>query len=179
MDGEKLNRIDTFLQEHDQTPETVPPARMEQFKKADAAIEARLQKITEAKDTLKNCDINISAIAADSGISRKTFYNNELLRLYVEKFSRASEETDQLTEIQRLKARIEQYKEQLDAFLIRDVETENLRQENMKLAAEIANLQTRNKNLEERYAVILSENQKLRANLASQPGHIIPIPFSK
>lgn len=179
MDNEKLIRINTFLQKHGQTPETVPPARMEQFKKADAAIQTRLLKIAEAKDTLKNCSINVSVIASDSGISRKTFYNNELLRLYVEDFSHNPEETAPLAEVQRLKTRNEQYKEQIDAFLIRDIETENLRHENLKLTAEITNLQTRNRNLEERYAAIMAENQKLRTKLADQPGHIVPLPSSK
>ena len=85
MDAETLKRIDAFLAEHGQTLEAVPRARLTQFQKTDEAIQARLARIASAKETLKSCSINISAIAADSGISRKTFYNNDLLRLYVEK----------------------------------------------------------------------------------------------
>ena len=81
--------------------------------------------------------------------------------------------------MQRLRARIDQYKKQIDAFLLRDVETENLRHENMTLNNEISNLQKHNKNLEEQYAVILKEVQKLRSQLAVQPGHIIELPSSK
>ena len=118
-------------------------------------------------------------IAADSGISRKTFYNNDLLRLYVEKYAYDPEEASSSAELQRLRARIDQYKKQIDAFLLRDVETENLRHENMTLNNEISNLQKHNKNLEEQYAVILKEVQKLRSQLAVQPGHIIELPSSK
>ena len=119
------------------------------------------------------------SIAADSGISRKTFYNNDLLRLYVEKYAYDPEEASSSAELQRLRARIDQYKKQIDAFLLRDVETENLRHENMTLNNEISNLQKHNKNLEEQYAVILKEVQKLRSQLAVQPGHIIELPSSK
>ena len=118
-------------------------------------------------------------IAADSGISRKTFYNNDLLRLYVEKYAYDPEEASSSAELQRLRARIDQYKRQIDAFLLRDVETENLRHENMTLNNEISNLQKHNKNLEEQYAAILKEVQKLRSQLAGQPGHIIELPSSK
>ena len=179
MDVETLKRIDAFLAEHGQTLEAVPRARLTQFQKTDEAIQARLARIASAKETLKSCSINISAIAADSGISRKTFYNNDLLRLYVEKYAYDPEEASSSAELQRLRARIDQYKKQIDAFLLRDVETENLRHENMTLNNEISNLQKHNKNLEEQYAVILKEVQKLRSQLAVQPGHIIELPSSK
>ena len=178
MDAETLKRIEAFLTEHDQTLEAVPQARLKQFQKADEAIQARLARIGSAKDTLKSCSINVSGIAADSGISRKTFYNNDLLRLYVEKYACGSEEAASSAELQRLKARTDQYKEQIDAFLVRDIETENLRHENMKLTTEISNLQTRNKNLEEQYAALLKDVQKLRSQPASQPGHITKFPSS-
>ena len=178
MDAETLKRIETFLAEHDRTPEAVSKAQLTQLQKADEAIRARLNRIASAKDTLKSCSINVSVIAADSGISRKTFYNNELLRLYVEKYACDPAEAASSAELQRLKARTDQYKEQVEAFLLRDIETENLRHENMKLTAEISNLQTRNKNLEDRYAALLKEMQKLRSRLAEQPGHITMLPSS-
>lgn len=179
MDAETLKRIETFLAEHDQTTESISNARLTQLQKADDAIQARLAKIVAAKDTLKNCAINVSVIAIASGISRKTFYNNDLLRLYVEKYACDPNEDSSATELQRLKIRTDQYKEQIDAFLLRDIETENLRHENMKLTAEITNLQTRNKNLEKQYATLMKEVQKLRSQLAEQPAHIIQLSSSK
>lgn len=179
MDAETLRRIETFLAEHDQTLEAVSRARLTQFQKADEAIQARLTRIASAKDTLKSCSVNVTSIATDSGISRKTFYNNDLLRLYVEKYASAPEEDVSSAELQRLKIRTDQYKKQIDAFLLRDIETENLRHENMKLTAEISNLQSHNRNLEEQYAALLKEIQKLRSQLAAQPGHVIQLPPTK
>ena len=178
MDAETLKRIETFLAEHDQTLEVFPKARLTQFQKADEAIQARLDRINSAKDTLKSCSINVSVIAADSGISRKTFYNNDFLRLYVEKYACDPAETASSAELQRLKVRTDEYREQIDAFLLRDIETENLRHENMKLTTEIFNLQTRNKNLEDQYGALLKEVQKLRSRLSSQPRHITTLPSS-
>ena len=179
MDAETLKRLETFLAAHDQTLEVIPKARLAQLHKADKAIQARLDRISSAQATLKSSSINVSVIAADSGISRKTFYNNDLLRLYVEKYTYSPEEADSSEKLRRLKAHIEQYEEQIHAFLIRDIETENLRHENMRLTAEISNLQTNNKNLEEQYARMLKEVQKLRSQLAGQPGHVIELSFSK
>lgn len=179
MDAETLKRIEMFLNEQDKTIETISRSRLEQLQKTDAAIQARLLKIRGAREILKTCSINVSVIAADSGISRKTFYNNDLLRLYVEKYARDPEESASASELQRLKAKTEQYREQVDAFLIRDIETENLRHENMKLTVEIANLQSRNKNLEEHYSALMKEMQVLKTRLAEQPGHIIPLHTSK
>lgn len=178
MDAETLKRIETFLAEHDLTPEIIPKARLTQFQKADEAIRTRLAGIKSAKDTLKSCCINVSAIAADSGISRKTFYNNDLLRLYVEKYAYVPAEAASSAELQRLKARTDLYREQVDAFLLRDIETENLRHENMKLTAEISNLQVRNKNLEDQYAFLLKEVQNLRSRISEQSGHITHFPSS-
>ena len=68
MDAETLKRIGSFLEAHNQTLETVPQARLKQFQKTDEAIQARLDRITSAKETLKSCSITIPVIAADSGI---------------------------------------------------------------------------------------------------------------
>ena len=173
MDAETLTRIRAFLEEQGKTIDAIPNSRLLQLEKADSAIQKRLANIEKARNTLKTCSINVSAIAADSGISRKTFYNNDNLRLYVEKYAHDPEDQTAAAEVQRLKTQNEHYKAQIQAFLIRDIDTENLRHENTKLAKEITNLQTRNKNLEERYAALVKEIQKSRSDLAENSGSII------
>lgn len=178
MDAEALNRIKAFLYDHEQTIEAISKARLEQLQKADSAIQARLSEAAKAREILKTSSINVSVIATDSGISRKTFYNNDLLRLYVEKYTRDPEDQASPEELQRVKSKNDELRQQLEAFLVRDVETENLRHENMKLTSEISNLQTRNKNLEEQYSALIKEMQHLRAQLSESPGHIIQFPIS-
>ena len=176
MDAETLTRIRTFLEGQGQALESIPKSRLVQLEKVDSAIQKRLASIAEARNTLRNCCINVSTIAADSGISRKTFYNNDILRLYVERYANDSETPALTNEVQRLKIQNEQYKAQIDAFLVRDIETENLRHENIKLAMEIANLQVRNKNLEERCAALVRKEQMPRSGLAKESGTVIQLP---
>lgn len=181
MDEETLKRINSFLNEQGQSIKSIPKNRLQQLEKTDKAIQERLLQIAKAKDILNTCKINVSVIAEDSGISRKTFYNNDLLRLFVEKYSHEPEESASLSELQRLKEKNQQFKLQVDAFLIRDIETENLRHENMKLATEISHLQTLNQNLEKQHSNLIKEMQNLRQSLAKaeQTAKIIQLPSKK
>ena len=81
---ERLNRIQAFLKKNNTSIEALTKGRIAQFEKVDDAIQAKLQAITQAQETLKATSINVSVISTDTGISRKTFYNNDLLRQYVE-----------------------------------------------------------------------------------------------
>ena len=164
MENEKINRINTFLNEHGASIDTIPSARKIQFEKIDEAIQKRASELLKAKDILKNNTINISTIAIDTDIARKTFYNNELLKVYVEEYSLLFEDKSMAytEEIERLKAKIKELEEQIHKFLIRDVETENLRHENMKLQLEIQHFQDRNNSLEEQYAKLQNNYEELR-----------------
>ena len=178
MDAEKNSRITAFLTAHDMSLESLPKARQAQLLKVDKAVQERLRKLSEADEVLRTCAVNVSAISADTCISRKTFYNNELLRLYVEQFASDPDDRGSCQESSRLKERNDQLAEQVQAFLLRDIETENLRHENMKLTAEIKNLENRNKTLESEYAKSVEELRKLRSQIASQSDHIIKMPSS-
>ena len=169
MDADALKRIESFLRDHDSSWELQPKARQRQFEKADTAIQAMLTGMATAKQMMEDSRINISSVASVSGISRKTFYNNELLKAYVDHFT----EENALpgispNELQRLKDQNSALDDQVKAFVIRDIETENLRHENMQLAAEIKNLQIRNQNLETQYANALKKIQTLQKAVDSK-----------
>ena len=166
MENEALTRINSFLAQHGASSETISKSRLAQFEKVDAAIQVRLTEIQKAHDVLKGRPINVSTIAADTGIARKTFYNNKLLRLFVEAYSTSSEDrTASQGDLDRLKCRYEEAERQIKQFLIRDIETENLRQENIRLQAEIHNLEKRNSSLETQYEQLQSENAELRKQI--------------
>ena len=63
--------------------DTISKSRLAQFEKVDAAIQTCLSEARKEHDLLKTNPINVSTIVADTSIARKTFYNNDLLRLYV------------------------------------------------------------------------------------------------
>ena len=160
MENEKINRINNFLAKNGASIDTISASRLAQLQKIDDAVQHRVAKVLEAQNILKGNPINVSAISEDTGISRKTFYNNDLLRLYVEDQAATviTDKKPQSEEIDRLKAKCDEAEEQVRKFLLRDIETENLRHENMKLQLEIQNLQKRNTSLEEQYELLQKEN---------------------
>lgn len=161
MDEQVTQRINAFLQEHGQDITTISKGRLAQFEKVDAAIQAHLQEIEKAESIIHAHRINVTLMAAETGISRKTFYNNDLLRLYVEKYSTNEEPTVAEAELNRLKEKHEQLEVQLRRMVMRDITTENLRNENIKLNKEVQLLQTRNTNLEEELEKALAKIRQL------------------
>lgn len=169
MDGEIIARIDTFLKQNGSSINTISKSKIIQFKKIDNAIQTRIAATKKAKEILKSNAINISIISTDTGISRKTFYNNDLLRLFVESYSTLDDKkTVPIIELDRLKLKNDELLKQINKFVLRDIETENLRYEIKELNREIVNLQTRNDLLEDNYEKVQIELSKTKQLLASK-----------
>lgn len=172
MDEEKLERIQSFLITNGQSIETISKARLKQIEMADYAIQCRLTDLSTAQDTIKSSAINISTIAVDAGIARKTFYNNDLLRLYVESY--ASSDTDKIiaaSEYERLKEKYDILNQQVHDFNLRDIDIEKIRHVNSKLNLEIEILSNRNLSLErenEENQKKLSETKKKLASYSNK-----------
>ena len=125
---------------------------------------------------MKNNNINISIVSSESGISRKTFYNNKLLKMYVEYYSTDTEEKNvPESEFERIKLRNEELTKQIHKLVLRDIETENLRHQILELNKEIENLQIRNNYLEEE----LEKTQDELIDTKNLLGSMNVIPFSK
>ena len=84
MNEQKLNRLQTFLFQHNASIETLSKSEDSQLEKINDVIKKRLTEVRKAQETLKNFSITISSISLDAEISRKIFYKNELQKLYVE-----------------------------------------------------------------------------------------------
>lgn len=167
MDEQKLARINAFLKKSGLSVESLSKSRLAQFEKVDAAIQSRIVELEKAKEILKSTGINISVISTDTGISRKTFYNNELLKAYVESYAISDEEkTASISDLDKMKSKNDELTKQINGFVLKDIETENLRHEIKELNREIQNLQTRNETLEHQYEEVqaeLSETKRLLA----------------
>lgn len=87
MDEEKLARINSFLSKNNASIDTLSKSKLNQLDKVDSAIQVRLNKIDNAREIIKSNAINVSTISIDTNISRKTFYNNDLLKLYVKYYA--------------------------------------------------------------------------------------------
>ena len=175
MDNEALNRINDFLSQHNASIHTISKARLNQFIKVDAAIQARVMKIQEANEILSGRAFNLVAIANESGVARKTFYNNELLGQYVEMYSAAypSIKEANSADFERLQKRCEEAEAQLSQFYQRDIRMQEVMHENIKLQDEIRILQNRNASLEAQY-------EQMRAKLENavnspRTNNIVPI----
>jgi predicted RNase H-like nuclease (RuvC/YqgF family) len=179
MENEALDRINNFLARHGASSDTISKSRMTQLKNVDTAIQVRLAEIQKAKEVLKGRPINVSTIASDTGIARKTFYNNELLRLFVDEYSTLPDDkTVSQDDLERLKGKCDNAEKQIKQFLLRDIEAENLRYENMRLQAEIQNLENRNHSLENLYEEQRLELEELRQKVP-KGSNVIQININK
>lgn len=167
MENEKVKRINEFLACHETSIDTISKQKISQFEKVDDAIQSRINLINQANEIIKNCKINISMISKDTNISRKTFYNNSLLKAFVENYSTPDEKTSDVAELEKIKAKNSQLTLQIKNFVLRDIETENLRQEIKELNREIHNLQIRNESLENQYEELQLELSNAKRELAS------------
>lgn len=177
MESEAIARINAFLAHHGASVDTLSKQKVCQFEKVDAAIQARLEEIHRAQETLRRRSISVSAIALDAGIARKTFYNNELLRLFVEEQVDALDEQAQYArDAAALREKCEDLERQVKLFLLRDIETESLRHENMKMQIENQNLLSRITSLEEQCEKLHKDYATLQRKTST--GASI-IPFNK
>ena len=166
METEKINRINAFLSKHNRETQGMSEEHISQLSgqldKVDDALLRRLADIKQAQDLLKGRPINTQIIAELSGISRKTFYNNELLGLYIKEFDIPTINSEKL-QLQRAKDKCSELEKQVHMFLIRDVETENLKHENQKLQLEIEHLKTQIKGQDAQIEKLIKENDRLQS----------------
>lgn len=162
-----MTRIETFLKAHGLDTGSVPKQRIKQLQKVDNAVQKRLQAITQAQQVIKNNSISIVSIASDSGITRKTFYNNEILKQYVENFTSVDGEPGKLvktSEINNMKQRIQEQSEEITKMAVRDIDAEALRHEVDELRKVISSKDRQIQNLTEMYESTLNELHQKRTS---------------
>lgn len=177
MDAQKLNALQTFLMAHGSSLESLPKARANQLSKVYDAVEARKQRIQEAKQAASDSAITILSISADTGISRKTFYNNTFLKLYVEEsisateFGRSSETSK---EIVGYREQIRELEKRIRLMSIRDVESLNLEHKIAELSRELIEKDSRIINLEKEYEKACEALREARSQIPSKRAEILP-----
>lgn len=166
MDGDQMKRIEKFLKTRGLDTGSLPEQRIKQLQKVDGAIQKRLAAVFEARQALKDNSISVAAIAADSGITRKTFYNNEVLKKYVESFSSVDGEPGKLvkaSEIDSMKKRLDEQADAIAKMAARDVDIEAVRHETDELRKVIDGKDRQIRNLTEMYESVLAELHEERA----------------
>ena len=180
MDEEKLARINSFLSKNNASIDTLSKSKLNQLDKVDSAIQVRLNKIDNAREIIKSNAINVSTISRDTNISRKTFYNNDLLKLYVKYYATECDDKNTLeNDFDKIKEDNNILIKQINDFVMRDIDTENLRHENDELNREIINLQNRNQSLESEYEELQKEISILKRTLVEKNINVIAFPSDK
>lgn len=177
MDEQKLNAIQTFLMAHGSSLESLPKARVTQLFKVYDAVEARKQRLQEAKKAASNNAITVLSISSDTGISRKTFYNNELLKLYVEESASAAEPTRSAViskEVAGYREQIKALEERIRLMSIRDVKSLNLEHKIAELSRELIEKDSRIRNLEKEYEKACEALREARSQIPSKTAEILP-----
>lgn len=179
MDEQKLNAMQTFLMAHGSSLESLTKARATQLSKVYDAVEARKQRLQEAKQAASDSAITILSISSDTGISRKTFYNNELLKLYVEESASAAEpvrSSETSKEVAGYREQIRALEERIRLMSIRDIEALNLEHKIAELSRELIEKDSRIRNLESTHEKSLLEIKELKSKLPTTKAEIIHLP---
>lgn len=167
--------LGAFLRSRRMAPETLGAREYAHLVAAERAIAARTEEADAAHAKLKACKINVTSIAGDMGITRKTIYNNPVLEAYIEHCAKQSVRDGDRDEQARLREKVAELEEQVRKLVLRDVEAEVLRHENVELKRELMRCESRIREMDVRL-------EKARANAVKstpQPkdgANVLPFP---
>ena len=164
MDGKENERIEAFLQLKGMSLGSVSRSRLEQLRRVDRAVTARLLAIEEARAVLAKNKINVAAVAEASGISRKTFYNVPMLQDYIQHLSGKPTRNEERT---GGKSRLDDLKSQIEMLVAKDAATEDLKLELAEMGKALDRKDAQIKSLQ-------AANEGLRRNLAEARRRIPP-----
>lgn len=97
MEKKAIARINVFLSTYDKTFDNLTKNQREKFLLIDSAIQNRLEKITEAKEIIKENAINTMNISKDTGILRPALYQQPLFDAYIKSYKSEESSTAKLT----------------------------------------------------------------------------------
>lgn len=162
MDGEGMSRVEEFLAASGYDPASMSQSTITRLDQIDAAVQARCAKTERAKELLKQGKITVLGISEDTGIPRKSIYNNPELRSYIDHCAKAEGEMVlvKASEFDGLHSRVGMLEERIDKLVLRDVDA-------MDLAHEIGALRGELERKDERIAEL---EKALAAAAGKAPG---------
>lgn len=141
--------LNDFLKENKKDENTISKPLYKRLELVEEEILKRKDSISQAEQSIRGNAINISSISEATGISRKTFYNNELLNEFVSNNSTIDKETkDNITKI---KDKLDDNEQKLRKLMNRDIDQITSLNEISKLRKELEYAQKRIKSLEEQH----------------------------
>lgn len=141
--------LNDFLKENKKDENTISKPLYKKLELVEEEILKRKDSISQAEQSIRDNAINISSISVATGISRKTFYNNDLLSEFVNNNSAVDKETKEA--ISKIKDKLDDSEQKLQKLLNRDVDQITVLNEVSKLRKELEYAQKRIKSLEEQH----------------------------
>lgn len=141
--------LNDFLKENKKDKNTISNPLYKKLELVEKEILKRKDSISQAEQSIRDNAINISSISEATGISRKTFYNNDLLSEFVNNNSTVDKETKEA--ISKIKDKLDDSEQKLQKLLNRDVDQITVLNEVSKLRRELEHAQKRIKSLEEQH----------------------------
>lgn len=141
--------LNDFLKENKKDENTISNPLYKKLELVEEEILKRKDLISQAEQSIRDNAINISSISEATGISRKTFYNNDLLSEFVNNNSTVDKETKEA--ISKIKDKLDDSEQKLQKLLNRDVDQITVLNEVSKLRKELEHAQKRIKSLEEQH----------------------------
>ena len=127
----------------------IKPMTLKQLAKVDKVLETMTQAQTNAFQAIKNNKISINRVAKESGIARQTFYNNPIIKAYIEKYLAANIDVSPYETIEMLREEIRRKNEQIAGLVQRDATVSKCKAEIQQLTDEVTSLQETIKSQEE------------------------------
>ena len=153
--GTLLNK---FLLTKNKSENTISKALYKELLATENELNKRMNDITKAEQVIKENSINVKSISEATGISRKTFYNNELLNSFVQEHTTV--DRDSKEEITKLKDNLKDKNEKINKLLYRDIDFISMQNEISKLQNELEYANSRISALEKQHEEDMTELNK-------------------
>ena len=160
--------LDKFLISKNKSKDTISKTLYKELLTVEDEVAKRKDNITKSEQVVKENSINVKSISEATGISRKTFYNNDLLNTFVQEHITVDKESKD--EINKLKENLKDKEEKINKLLYRDIDFISMQNELSKLQNELEYANNRIKALEKQHeqdiAKLNKEKQTDKTNWA-------------
>ena len=171
MGNEVKQRINNILVKINKDFDSVSTRTQNELLKIDETIQKMSKIYIDHKKGLKDSAITISNVSKKSHIARRTFYNNDILKFYVEESAKMLSDNSKSTDaiIAKYKEQISILNKQLKDIITNNViDTENIKCENDRLTEKLINTQKQYNHLRAEYNNLSSKYDKIVSQLREE-----------
>lgn len=136
-ENEVLETIKNRLAQIGYDYESLTTAQQKHLNRIEPEISRRLTEQRQALNTIKENKINIASITSTVSITRKTAYNNDVLKNYIEYAGKLYDASYPTIGLSELKEQLSESKDIIEKMVRRDANVENMKSEIAELQKEV------------------------------------------